>query len=254
MRPMDAIDIGKMRPAATTPPSFGARICCGGREIGDSPLKSLISGKTIDFDFLPKNLDFVPARLGFRSERLGFRSESFPADRAGRALVGPQASGMEMAPQAFGIAQNAPGNGRPRSGPRRRAGRRALGPRPGVAAPPDRDDLGQDRQRDHSLSTGSSRREGLSRRRRQPLRAPWAPPSAAVRNWERSGFKSRSGVPSTQSSPLTLRLGPSRLTSVTIDVPIGFGLTGDRIAKVPLVAPLFPGLWRTRSRRDSCSQ
>ena len=82
---------------------------------------------------------------------------------------------------------------------------------------------------------------------------PFAAGRAGV-NWQRSGFRSTSGVPSRQSSPLTSSAAPSRLTSVASAVPIGFGRTGERSANVPRVAPSLAGLWRTRSRRDSCSQ
>jgi hypothetical protein len=42
-------------------------------------------------------------------------------------------------------------------------------------------------------------------------------------NWQRSGFKSISGVPSRQSRPLTKRVGPWRSTRTGSAVPIGFG-------------------------------
>ncbi len=82
MVPMHAIDIGNGRRAAgavgPAPPGaytpFGGGVCSrkgaaqalsAEIEIGDNPLKRLISRKEIDFDFVPKNLDFVPVCLGF---------------------------------------------------------------------------------------------------------------------------------------------------------------------------------------------
>ena len=44
---------------------------------------------------------------------------------------------------------------------------------------------------------------------------------------QRSGFRSISGVPSRQSSPRTIRFGPSTETSFARTVPIGFGRTGE---------------------------
>ena len=43
-------------------------------------------------------------------------------------------------------------------------------------------------------------------------------------------------------------------TSLTIEVPIGLGRTGERSENVPRVFLLFFGLCSTRSRRDWCSQ
>ena len=41
---------------------------------------------------------------------------------------------------------------------------------------------------------------------------------------------------------------------LAIDVPIGFGLTGERSENVPCTLPLLAGLWSTRSRRERSSQ
>src|SRR6056297_2283355 len=71
---------------------------------------------------------------------------------------------------------------------------------------------------------------------------------------QRSGLMSSSGVPSRQSRPRTISVPFSIRTSLTMDVPIGLGRTGDRRAKVPKVWPSFPGLCRIRSRRLWSSQ
>lgn len=73
-------------------------------------------------------------------------------------------------------------------------------------------------------------------------------------NSVRSGFRSSSGVPSRQSMPRTSTVAPSMPTSVAIEVPMGFGRTGERRAKVPRTLPSLAGLCRTRSRRERCSQ
>jgi hypothetical protein len=65
---------------------------------------------------------------------------------------------------------------------------------------------------------------------------------------------SRSGVTSMQSRPRTEIRLPDTFTTLTIDVPMGLGRTGDRMEKVPCTSPLFAGLWSTMSRRDSCNQ
>ncbi len=58
-----------------------------------------------------------------------------------------------------------------------------------------------------------------------------------------------SGVPSRQSSPRTCRVAPSIATSSTIEEAIGFGRTGERKAKVPVVCMELNGVCNTRSRR-----
>ena len=73
-------------------------------------------------------------------------------------------------------------------------------------------------------------------------------PAPGVR-YGRSGFRSISLVPSRQSSPRTCSVPPSTPTSATTDEAIGFGRTGDRSAKVPVVRPVLSGVCRTRSRR-----
>ena len=70
----------------------------------------------------------------------------------------------------------------------------------------------------------------------------------------RSGLRSSSGVPSTQSSPRTSSAAGSTPTTSTMLVPIGLGRIGERRVKVARVAPSFFGLWRSRSRRERCSQ
>jgi hypothetical protein len=47
---------------------------------------------------------------------------------------------------------------------------------------------------------------------------------------------------------------PSTPISLTTEVAIGFGRTGERSENVPRVFALFFGLCKTRSRRDWCSQ
>ena len=73
-------------------------------------------------------------------------------------------------------------------------------------------------------------------------------------NSQRSGLMSRSGVSSRQSRPRTSTTLPSMPTSLTIEVPIGLGRTGERSENAPRVLPLSFGLCSTRSRRDWCSQ
>src|ERR1700687_1652605 len=58
-------------------------------------------------------------------------------------------------------------------------------------------------------------------------------------NSQRSGFISSSGVSSRQSRPRTTTVSPSMPTSLTIDVPIGFGRTGERSENAPRVDLLF---------------
>ena len=57
-----------------------------------------------------------------------------------------------------------------------------------------------------------------------------------------------------ESRPRTSTTFPSIPTSLTVEVPIGFGRTGERSENVPRVDLLFFGLCSTRSRRDRCSQ
>lgn len=59
----------------------------------------------------------------------------------------------------------------------------------------------------------------------------------------RSGMMSRSGVPTTQSSPRTKSVQSSTASNLTIDVPIGFGRSGGCNENVPL---------GTLSRRAHC--
>src|SRR5258705_37868 len=68
------------------------------------------------------------------------------------------------------------------------------------------------------------------------------------------GMPRHNGVSSRQSRPRTRTVLPSMLTSLTIEVPSGFGRCGERSENVPRVDLLFFGLCSTRSRRDRCSQ
>ena len=56
-------------------------------------------------------------------------------------------------------------------------------------------------------------------------------------------------MPSRQSSPRTWRVVSSIATSSTIVEAIGFGRTGERSAKVPLVRIVLNGVCNTKSRR-----
>ena len=60
-------------------------------------------------------------------------------------------------------------------------------------------------------------------------------------NSQRYGLMSSSGVSSRQSRPRTRTVAPSTPTSLTIEVPIGFGRTGERNEKVPWVESLLFG-------------
>ena len=70
----------------------------------------------------------------------------------------------------------------------------------------------------------------------------------------RSGFRSSSGVPSRQSIPQTSNTVPLTPANVTIEVAIGFSLTGVRNENVPRAMPSLAVLRRTKSRRDRCGQ
>src|SRR5207245_9336073 len=71
---------------------------------------------------------------------------------------------------------------------------------------------------------------------------------------QRSGLITSNGVSSRQSRPSTSTTAPSTPTSLTTEVAIGFGRTGERSENVPRVDLLFFGLCSTRSRRAWCSQ
>src|SRR5215471_13232700 len=83
-------------------------------------------------------------------------------------------------------------------------------------------------------------------RHSQPPSPPFC--AASGENSQRSGLRSISGVSSRQSSPRTSTVEPSMPTSLTIEVPIGLGRTGDRSEKVPRVLPSCFGLCSTRLR------
>lgn len=46
-----------------------------------------------------------------------------------------------------------------------------------------------------------------------------------------------------QSSPRTARVPPRRSTTLTVETAMGFGLMGERSAKVPNTVPLRFGFW-----------
>jgi hypothetical protein len=74
-------------------------------------------------------------------------------------------------------------------------------------------------------------------------------PVRAYSETPRSGLRSINGVPSRQSRPRTCNVVPSIATRSTTEDAMGFGRTGERNAKLPVVCPVGNGVCNTRSRR-----